>query len=336
MFEHTAHEIGGDTDDVGSERPNNLPKGFGSFAGHRSTKYLSRGKHVFDARHTKSRTTRRSKQNSGMTTGNTDNTEAISIQGPFRQDTNNVAIEAMPQSTEDARPVITPAAENPGGGVFQNAQNFSIQGANFTSYARDVIHHHHTGFVATKKEITADAIHLATPPVPKIFAGRDDLVNEGVQILCGNDPAYLAILGPGGIGKTSLALHISNAPQVLEKFRQYFLPCDILEDAASIIQGLIQVFRLHIQQGQSMHDTLYQFLGTITHSVLLILDNFETPWNYKNARTDVKHLIEKLSSFHSLSMIVTMRGTEGPGDIPWQKLGAEFGIPTLSLDAAME
>ena len=53
--------------------------------------------------------------------------------------------EEMPQSTEDARPVITPAAENPSGGVFQNAHNFSIQGANFTSYARDVIHHHHTG-----------------------------------------------------------------------------------------------------------------------------------------------------------------------------------------------
>ncbi|KAK7455837.1 hypothetical protein VKT23_010872 [Stygiomarasmius scandens] len=86
-----------------------------------------------------------------MTTGSMENTEAVSVQGPIRHDTNNVAIEEMPQSMEDARPAITPAAEKPNGSVFQNAHNFSIQGANFTSYARDVIHHHHTGSVETKK-----------------------------------------------------------------------------------------------------------------------------------------------------------------------------------------
>ncbi|KAF5346425.1 hypothetical protein D9758_012779 [Tetrapyrgos nigripes] len=187
-----------------------------------------------------------------------------------------------------------------------------------------------------QKRITHDTIHFAIPAPPKIFTGRDALINEAVEILCRRSQNHLAILGPGGIGKISLALVISNTPEVQAKYQKFhFLPCDILEDQNGLIQGLIQVLGLHMQEGKSQHAILYDYLQINQNPLLFILDNFETPWNYKNARTEVKHFIEKIADFSSITLIVTMKGMEGPGDIAWKILG-KSQIPTLSREAARE
>ncbi|KAF5333969.1 hypothetical protein D9758_017276 [Tetrapyrgos nigripes] len=90
-----------------------------------------------------------------------------------------------------------------------------------------------------------------------------------------------------------------------------------------------------MQEGKSQHDILYDYLQINHNPLIFILDNFETPWNYKDARTDVKHFIEKIADFSCVTLIVTMRGMEGPGEIAWQILG-ESQIPTLSMEAARE
>ncbi|KAF5349854.1 hypothetical protein D9758_014046 [Tetrapyrgos nigripes] len=216
--------------------------------------------------------------------------------------------------------------------LFRDAKGFQFHNSVMNNYAIGAS----DSATTSKKKTTYDDIHFATPPPPKIFTGRDDLVNEGVEILCRRGQHHLAILGPGGIGKTSLALVISNQPKVQAKFpRFHFLPCDILEDQNGLIQGLIQVLGLKMQEGKSQHDILYDYLQINHNPLLFILDNFETPWNYKDARTDVKHFIEKIADFSSVTLIVTMRRMEGPGDIAWQILG-ESQIPTLSMEAARE
>ncbi|KAF5356577.1 hypothetical protein D9758_008243 [Tetrapyrgos nigripes] len=213
---------------------------------------------------------------------------------------------------------------------FTNAHSWVLQNSTFNNYAGTSLG------VDKSQKITFDAIHFATPPIPKIFTGRDELVNEGANILCRNGQNHLAILGPGGIGKTSLALKISIQHEVQQRFHKcHFLPCDILEDHNGLIQGLMKVLGLQMQEGKGQHDILYSYLQVNQNPLLVILDNFETPWYYKDARIQAKHFIEKIAGFNCVTFIVTMRGMEGPGDIAWKILG-ESQIPTLSREAARE
>ncbi|THU76487.1 TPR-like protein, partial [Dendrothele bispora CBS 962.96] len=181
-------------------------------------------------------------------------------------------------------------------------------------------------------------IASATPAVPLVFKGREELVDQGVNILCQQAPRFLAILGAGGMGKTSLALHIMNSVSVENKFagRCYFIPCELFEDVESLIEGIVHVMKLTMQENKSKHEILFDHLQAAYGDLLIIFDNFETPWNHGDSRIGVKNLIEKIAKCSRVSLIVTMRGPDGPGDISWKKLGDKSGIPTLSPVPAKE
>ncbi|THU95547.1 hypothetical protein K435DRAFT_859421 [Dendrothele bispora CBS 962.96] len=192
------------------------------------------------------------------------------------------------------------------------------------------------GKMHNRQEITSDQLEQATPAVPRIFFGRDPLIREGADYVINNTQAFLAILGPGGIGKTALAQKIIEMEVIKEKFekRSYFIPCDILPNVASLIQGLLQCLRIPAQEGKSQAEMLNDYLQLNTRCTLLVLDNFETLWYSKEGRAGIQNFLEKLFNFKHVSILVTMRGLDGPGNIEWYKLGTESGIPPLSIDAA--
>ncbi|KAE9384015.1 TPR-like protein, partial [Gymnopus androsaceus JB14] len=186
--------------------------------------------------------------------------------------------------------------------------------------------------------ITYESIKLATPMAPGVFTGRDELVTAGVDKLCQGDHAHLAIMGAGGMGKTSLALHIMEHAIVREKFQEktYFVPCEMMPDAPSLIQGLLQVMELSTPEGKNGYGILEAYLQSSQEPILLVLDNFETPWYSSTDQNAVQNLIEKICGQRRVSVIVTMRGVEGPGNIEWNKLGGKSGLPPLTLEAARE
>jgi len=53
------------------------------------------------------------------------------------------------------------------------------------------------------------------PVAPEIFVGRDDVVSDLASLIVGNEQTRLAILGAGGMGKTSTALHILHHKDVV-------------------------------------------------------------------------------------------------------------------------
>ncbi|THU81448.1 TPR-like protein, partial [Dendrothele bispora CBS 962.96] len=179
-------------------------------------------------------------------------------------------------------------------------------------------------------------LEQATPAVPRIFFGRDLLIKEGADYVTNNAQAFLAILGPGGIGKTALAQKIIDIEAVKEKFekRCYFIPCDILPNVASLIQAMLQCLKIPAEEGKSQGEMLNDYLQLNARHTLLVLDNFETLWYSKGGRASVQTFLEKLFNFKHLCILVTMRGPDGPGNVEWYKLGTGSGIPPLSADAA--
>ncbi|THU80014.1 hypothetical protein K435DRAFT_874824 [Dendrothele bispora CBS 962.96] len=175
-------------------------------------------------------------------------------------------------------------------------------------------------------KITADMIASATPALPLVFKGREKLVEQGVNILSQQALRFLAILGAGGMGKTSLALHIMDSPLLKDKFagRCHFIPCQLFQDTESLVQGLLHVMELTMRENQSKQEVLFNHLQASHGDLLIVFDNFETPWNYGESRIGVKNLLEKIAQIG------------GPGDIQWERLGDQSGIPILSPIPARE
>ncbi|THU96965.1 TPR-like protein [Dendrothele bispora CBS 962.96] len=215
---------------------------------------------------------------------------------------------------------------------FTGAQKNDFGGATITNVAgNQIVNYDSRPSSGDTKKITADMIASATPAVPIVFKGREELVEQGVNILCQQALRFLAILGAGGMGKTLLALHIMNSSLVKDKFagRGYFIPCELFEDAESLVLGLVHVMKLTMQENKSRHEVLFDHLGAAQGDHLFVFDNFETPWNHGDSRINVKNLLEKIAQYGKVSLIVTMRGPDGPGDISWKKLGDKSGIPPL-------
>ena len=123
------------------------------------------------------------------------------------------------------------------------------------------------------------------PSKPAIFYGRDDLVGKTSKLLSlSTTGLHICLLGPGGMGKTSLALAIIESPLVRAKFqeeRRVWVPCVEATSGSLFLQVLYTSLRVQRQTGSVMRDILDE-LKSSKEPYLLLLDNFETPWNTTN------------------------------------------------------
>ena len=82
-----------------------------------------------------------------------------------------------------------------------------------------------------------------TQLLPAIFYGCDDYINIVITKMFDVDGAHLAILGSGGIGKTSIALSILHDSWIRAKFKEYnchFIICEALTSGAHLVDALVQ------------------------------------------------------------------------------------------------
>jgi tetratricopeptide (TPR) repeat protein len=157
-------------------------------------------------------------------------------------------------------------------------------------------------------------------PAPIVFCGREAYVEQAVKMLVDNATARIVILGPGGIGKTSIAQTILHAAAIREKFCEHsrFVSCEGIRTSASLVNILCAAFNLQTLSGNGENNLLVHLKHDYTSSpLLLILDNFETVWDVGLAKAESEALLQKLEQVPLLSLIVTMRGTIKPGALKW-------------------
>lgn len=111
------------------------------------------------------------------------------------------------------------------------------------------------------------------PPQPTPFFGRSDELSS-IQTLI-SDPScrLLTVVGPGGIGKTRLALQA--AANNLASFADgaYFVALAPLNSADSIVSTILEALKLPLPE--SLDPKLHLFRYLSSQAILLILDSFE-------------------------------------------------------------
>ena len=148
------------------------------------------------------------------------------------------------------------------------------------------------------------ASHVPVHPAP--FIGREKELGEILGVLRESPYRLLTLLGPGGSGKTRLALQVGGTLDqeagMLFQGDVWFVPLAPLTDPKSILDGIAQSLGMARRAGGS--DARDAFLSEIrAREMLLILDNFEHLLNPDSIRliTDI------LSASPRTKILITSR-----------------------------
>ncbi|MCI0398980.1 MAG: hypothetical protein L0322_29160, partial [Chloroflexi bacterium] len=137
--------------------------------------------------------------------------------------------------------------------------------------------------------------HLPSTP----FVGREEELAEIGRCLANPQCRLLTISGPGGIGKTRLALQAATLHQVAYEHGATFVPLAAVASPAFLISAIADALAFQLSAGRDPKVQLLSYLRR--RNLLLVLDNFEHLLDGTSLLSDI------LAAAPQVKVVVTSR-----------------------------
>jgi predicted ATPase len=157
------------------------------------------------------------------------------------------------------------------------------------------------------------------PPQRTAFIGREHEEAALRQLLSREDARLVTLTGPGGIGKTRLALQVAELIASQFPGGVCFVPLSSVSDHKLIASPIAQAFGLRETGNQSPQESLKEYVSGLSQPTLLLLDNFE------HLLSGASVVAQLLTIGPKLKVVVTSQA-------PLHVYGEhEFPVPPLAL-----